>query len=205
MPIEYPHAGAVAHHGKGQARQMAEKGGRQVKSGDVIAEIETDKATMEVEAVDEGTLGKIVVPEGTEDVAVNTPIAVIRPRARMPAPSPRGAASRRPRQRRAEARARRGQAAKAAAARPRRAAAPPPRRASRCRSGERDFASPLARRIAKEAGSICRLTGSGPHGRVVKATSRRRKPAAPQGRARRRAGPASAGALAAAMPPTSRS
>ena len=48
-----------------------------MKAGDVIAEIETDKATMEVEAVDEGTLGKILVPEGTADVAVNTPIAVI--------------------------------------------------------------------------------------------------------------------------------
>ena len=56
---------------------MAEKGRRPVKSGDVIAEIETDKATMEVEAVDEGTLGKIWIPEGTADVAVNTPIAMI--------------------------------------------------------------------------------------------------------------------------------
>ena len=56
---------------------MAEERGRRVKSGDVIAEIETDKATMEVEAVDEGMLAKILVPEGTENVAVNTPIAVI--------------------------------------------------------------------------------------------------------------------------------
>jgi pyruvate dehydrogenase E1 component beta subunit len=56
---------------------VAQEGGRSVKSGDVIAEIETDKATMEVEAVDEGTLGKILVPEGTNDVAVNTPIAMI--------------------------------------------------------------------------------------------------------------------------------
>ena len=54
---------------------MGQEGGRPVKAGDVIAEIETDKATMEVEAVDEGTLGKILVPEGTDDVAVNTPIA----------------------------------------------------------------------------------------------------------------------------------
>ena len=56
---------------------MAEKGRRAIKSGDVIAEIETDKATMEVEATDEGTLGKILIPEGTADVAVNTPIATI--------------------------------------------------------------------------------------------------------------------------------
>jgi len=62
---------------KGNLAKWLKKEGDQVKSGDVIAEIETDKATMEVEAIDEGTLGKILVPEGTQDVAVNTPIAVI--------------------------------------------------------------------------------------------------------------------------------
>src|SRR5438105_11597061 len=62
---------------KGNLAKWLKKEGDQVKSGDVIAEIETDKATMEVEATDEGTLGKILVPEGTADVAVNTPIAVI--------------------------------------------------------------------------------------------------------------------------------
>src|SRR5665213_4129377 len=62
---------------KGNLAKWLKKEGDAVKSGDVIAEIETDKATMEVEAVDEGTLGKILVPEGTADVAVNTPIAVI--------------------------------------------------------------------------------------------------------------------------------
>ena len=62
---------------KGNLAKWLKKEGEAVKSGDVIAEIETDKATMEVEAVDEGTLGKILVPEGTNDVAVNTPIAVI--------------------------------------------------------------------------------------------------------------------------------
>ena len=62
---------------KGNLSKWLKKEGDQVKSGDVIAEIETDKATMEVEAADEGTLGKILVPEGTADVAVNTPIAVI--------------------------------------------------------------------------------------------------------------------------------
>src|SRR5438034_7915241 len=62
---------------KGNLAKWLKKEGDAVKSGDVIAEIETDKATMEVEAVDEGTLGKILVPEGTNDVAVNTPIAVI--------------------------------------------------------------------------------------------------------------------------------
>src|SRR5437588_887541 len=62
---------------KGNLAKWLKKEGEAVKSGDVIAEIETDKATMEVEAVDEGTLGKILVPEGTNDVAVNTPIAMI--------------------------------------------------------------------------------------------------------------------------------
>src|SRR5215207_7791088 len=62
---------------KGKLARWLKKEGDQVRSGDVIAEIETDKATMEVEAVDEGKLGKIIVPEGTDDVAVNTPIAVI--------------------------------------------------------------------------------------------------------------------------------
>jgi pyruvate/2-oxoglutarate dehydrogenase complex dihydrolipoamide acyltransferase (E2) component len=62
---------------KGNLAKWLKKVGDEVRSGDVIAEIETDKATMEVEAVDEGTLGKILVPEGTNDVAVNTPIAMI--------------------------------------------------------------------------------------------------------------------------------
>src|SRR6266852_1301623 len=62
---------------KGNLAKWLKKEGDPVKAGDVIAEVETDKATMEVEAADEGTLGKILVPEGTADVAVNTPIAVI--------------------------------------------------------------------------------------------------------------------------------
>src|SRR6476620_4335309 len=62
---------------KGNLAKWLKKEGDTIKSGDVIAEIETDKATMEVEAADEGTLGQILVPEGTADVAVNTPIAVI--------------------------------------------------------------------------------------------------------------------------------
>src|SRR6187401_841833 len=62
---------------KGNLAKWIKQEGDKVKAGDVIAEIETDKATMEVEAVDEGTLGKILIPEGTADVAVNTPIATI--------------------------------------------------------------------------------------------------------------------------------
>ena len=74
---QHPHARAVAHHGEGQPGEWLKKEGDKIKSGDVIAEIETDKATMEYEAVDEGTLAKIVVPEGTQDVAVNSVIAVL--------------------------------------------------------------------------------------------------------------------------------
>src|SRR5664279_3563609 len=86
---------------KGNLAKWLKKEGDTIKSGDIIAEIETDKATMEVEAADEGTLGKILVPEGTNDVAVNTPIAVILSdgenksdiKAAKPAPQPQAAES----------------------------------------------------------------------------------------------------------------
>src|SRR5262249_62097441 len=77
MPIQVLMPALSPTMEKGNLAKWHKKEGEPVKSGDVIAEIETDKATMEVEAVDEGTLGKILVPEGTNDVAVNTPIAVI--------------------------------------------------------------------------------------------------------------------------------
>ena len=77
MPIEVLMPALSPTMEKGNLAKWLKKEGDAVKSGDVIAEIETDKATMEVEAVDEGTLGKILVPEGTADVAVNTPIAMI--------------------------------------------------------------------------------------------------------------------------------
>ncbi|MBV8512104.1 MAG: pyruvate dehydrogenase complex E1 component subunit beta [Xanthobacteraceae bacterium] len=77
MPIEVLMPALSPTMEKGNLAKWIKHEGDKVKSGDVIAEIETDKATMEVEAVDEGTLGKILVPEGTEDVAVNTPIAMI--------------------------------------------------------------------------------------------------------------------------------
>src|ERR1035438_5797516 len=77
MPIEVLMPALSPTMEKGNLSKWLKKEGDTVKSGDVIAEIETDKATMEVEAVDEGTLGKILVPEGTNDVAVNTPIAMI--------------------------------------------------------------------------------------------------------------------------------
>src|SRR5690349_24571443 len=77
MPIQVLMPALSPTMEKGNLAKWIKAEGDKVKAGDVIAEIETDKATMEVEAVDEGTLGKILVPEGTADVAVNTPIAVI--------------------------------------------------------------------------------------------------------------------------------
>src|SRR5438067_4296806 len=77
MPIQVLMPALSPTMEKGNLAKWHKKEGDPVKSGDVIAEIETDKATMEVEAIDEGTLGRILVPEGTNDVAVNTPIAMI--------------------------------------------------------------------------------------------------------------------------------
>ncbi len=162
----------------GKLVKWLKKEGDSVKSGDILAEIETDKATMEVEAVDEGTLGKILIPDGTDNVAVNTPIAVIL-----------------------------GEGEKAGDI----AAAPPPSslRAATSPAGGEDevvgavaiyspftgevarsagggtrlFASPLARRIAKQKGlDLAQLKGSGPHGRIVLKDVEAAKPpaAAPQ-------------------------
>src|ERR1700756_2805042 len=78
MPIQVLMPALSPTMEKGNLAKWLKKEGEPIKSGDVIAEIETDKATMEVEATDEGTLGKILIPEGTADVAVNTPIATIR-------------------------------------------------------------------------------------------------------------------------------
>src|SRR5215510_78980 len=77
MPIEVLMPALSPTKERGNLAKWLKQEGDSIKSGDVIAEIETDKATIEVEAADEGTLGKILVPEGTEDVAVNTPIAMI--------------------------------------------------------------------------------------------------------------------------------
>jgi pyruvate dehydrogenase E2 component (dihydrolipoamide acetyltransferase) len=166
---------------KGNLAKWLKKEGDKVKSGDVIAEIETDKATMEVEAVDEGTLAKIVVPEGTQDVPVNDVIAVLAnegedvksagagaakpaassaspakaeeaPAGGKPTPAPAAAAP----------------AAKAAAPAP---ATPAPQAsapAPQTNGHGRIFSSPLARRLAKEAGiELTRVNGSGPHGRII--------------------------------------
>ena len=160
---------------KGNLAKWLKKEGDKVKSGDVIAEIETDKATMEVEAVDEGTLAKILVPEGTQDVPVNNVIAVLAGdgedvkaagAAAASAAPPKPAAAETPAPKPAPA-----PAAAAPAPVPAPAAAPPPQAAvpaAQTNGHGRIFSSPLARRLAKEAGiELSRIIGSGPHGRII--------------------------------------
>src|SRR5919109_3118329 len=184
---------------EGKLAKWLVKEGDKIKAGNVIAEIETDKATMEVEAVDEGTLAKILVPEGAERVRVNTPIAVLltdgesaamvgATAPRSPEPSPRrgvvvdettGAATTAPTKgeglepppgmmRAPETQPdRRGSAPPEAA--PSRREAPGTRAMDEGQRPGRKFASPLARRLAREAGiDIAAIAGSGPHGRIVK-------------------------------------
>jgi pyruvate dehydrogenase E2 component (dihydrolipoamide acetyltransferase) len=161
---------------EGNLARWLKKEGDSVKSGDVLAEIETDKATMEVEAVDEGTLGKILVPEGTNDVAVNRPIAVLLEEgedasaAATPAAAPKAEAPKE--EKKAEApktEAPKAEAPKAEAPKPAPAPAPAAAPAPKTNGASRVFASPLARRIAKDRGiDLGAISGSGPHGRIVK-------------------------------------
>ncbi|HWA00805.1 MAG TPA: pyruvate dehydrogenase complex dihydrolipoamide acetyltransferase [Caulobacterales bacterium] len=140
------------------------KPGDKVEAGQVIAEIETDKATMEVEAVDEGVVEQILIPEGAQGVKVNTPIATLKgegpPQAKAPASALAGDAPPKAEEgRRAEP------APPAAAQRP---TAPSP--SPQARGGSRVASSPLARRLAQQAGiDLSGLAGSGPNGRIVKA------------------------------------
>jgi pyruvate dehydrogenase E2 component (dihydrolipoamide acetyltransferase) len=158
---------------KGNLAKWLKKEGDKVKSGDVIAEIETDKATMEVEAVDEGTIAKILVPEGTQDVPVNDVIAVLAGDGEDVKAAGAGAASAPPKAvAAAEAPAAKpAPAAPAAKAEAPVAAAPAPQPAApaaQANGHARTFSSPLARRLAKEAGiELTRVNGSGPHGRVI--------------------------------------
>jgi pyruvate dehydrogenase E2 component (dihydrolipoamide acetyltransferase) len=168
---------------KGNLSKWLKKEGDPVKTGDVIAEIETDKATMEYEAVDDGVMAKIVVPEGTADVPVNQLIAVMAqegedvkaaaaaggkgaaPAAKAPSAAPTAAP--------AAATAPKPQEAKAPAPAPRAPApSPTPAPVTNGHGGgtgtNRIFSSPLARRLAKEAGiDLGRIQGTGPHGRVI--------------------------------------
>ncbi len=129
--------------------------GDQVAAGDILAEIETDKATMEMEAVDDGVLGKIVIAEGTEGVAINSLVAVMLEEgedvsaadaAASTAPAPQATPPEEPAP-----------------------AAQPAPQATLVEKGERIFASPLAKRMASDAGiDVAVISGSGPHGRIVK-------------------------------------
>jgi pyruvate dehydrogenase E2 component (dihydrolipoamide acetyltransferase) len=164
---------------KGNLAKWLKKEGDKVKSGDVIAEIETDKATMEVEAVDEGTLAKIVVPEGTQDVPVNDVIAVLAgdgedvkaagaaPQQPKSEAKPEAKAEAKPE---AKTEAPKEKGAPAPAEKAPAAAAPAPAKDAAAQSNghARIFSSPLARRLAKEASiDLARINGSGPHGRII--------------------------------------
>lgn len=168
------------------------KEGDTVSSGDLLAEIETDKATMEFEAVDEGTIGKILVAEGTEGVKVNVPIAVMLEDGESAdditdAPAPAAAAP---------------ATETTAAATPAETAAAPAPAAPAASDGSRVFASPLARRIAADKGlDLSQLKGSGPRGRIVKADVENAT-AAPKAAAPVAAAAATAPASAAAAPAT---
>jgi len=158
MPIEILMPALSPTMEEGTLAKWLVKEGDTVSSGDVMCEIETDKATMEFEATDEGVIGKILIADGTEGVKVNTPIAVLledgeskddigaasAPAAAAPAPA--------------------AQEASAPAAAPAAPAAP------KSGDGTRIFATPLARRIAADKGlDLAQVKGSGPHGRIVKA------------------------------------
>ena len=159
---------------KGNLAKWLKKEGDKVKSGDVIAEIETDKATMEVEAVDEGTIAKILVPEGTQDVAVNDVIAVmagdgedVKAAGAGAAPAPKAAEAPAPKPAAAPAGAPAPKPAAPAAA-PQAAPAPAPQAAAKTNGHARIFSSPLARRLARDAGiDLGRINGTGPHGRII--------------------------------------
>ena len=171
---------------EGKLAKWHVKEGDSVKSGQVVCEIETDKATMEVEAVDEGKVGRLVVAEGTEGVKVNAVIAVLLEEGETEVPKDAAAPAA------ASAAAQPAAAAPAPAAPKPATAAQQPAAAS---GGARIFASPLAKRIAADKGlDLSRVKGSGPNGRIVKADVESAKPGAPA------AAPAAAPASRAAPP-----
>jgi pyruvate dehydrogenase E2 component (dihydrolipoamide acetyltransferase) len=176
MPINITMPALSPTMEEGNLAKWLKKEGDAIKAGDVIAEIETDKATMEVEAVDEGTLAKILVNAGTEGVKVNTVIAVLAAEGEDVAAAAKAGGGAKP----APAKAN-GEATKAASPQGTASAgaAPALRQAqgeggagaapaAAPIAGNRIFSSPLARRLAKEAGlDLAAINGSGPRGRVV--------------------------------------
>jgi pyruvate dehydrogenase E2 component (dihydrolipoyllysine-residue acetyltransferase) len=187
MPIEIRMPALSPTMTEGNLAKWLKKEGDEVRSGDVLAEIETDKATMEVEAVDEGRIGRIIVPEGTQGVKVNQPIALLLEegedesalaqassrqsgngsRSSAPHPGPLPASGER--QQGGTPRPVYGEREGPVAQR-REGEGPPARPTTRTEGEMRIFASPLARRMAQQAGiDLATLRGSGPQGRIVKA------------------------------------
>jgi pyruvate dehydrogenase E2 component (dihydrolipoamide acetyltransferase) len=202
MPIELLMPALSPTMTEGNLARWLKKEGDHISAGEVIAEIETDKATMEVEAVDEGTLGKIVVAEGSEGVPVNAVIGLILEEGedssalegvKAAAPAPKEEPS-------APAPVEKAPAEQpSASAQPDAAPAKPVARAGNGADSGRIFASPLAKRMASQAGlDLAALHGSGPRGRIVKADIERvlkegppaKAPAAPEARAPRAEAPA---------------
>jgi pyruvate dehydrogenase E2 component (dihydrolipoamide acetyltransferase) len=179
---------------EGKLSRWLKKEGDEVKSGDVLAEIETDKATMEVEAVDEGYLAKIVVPDNTDGVAVNAVIAILTEQKGESIDAPK------------ETKAPQDTSSETPAEPPKEvptpveATAKPAPAQSNGHDSERIFASPLARRMAKQAGiDLSAIKGSGPNGRIVKADLES-QPAAAKPTAAEPA-PATAASVQTAAPP----
>ena len=170
MPIELKMPALSPTMEEGTLAKWLVKEGDTVRAGDLLAEIETDKATMEFEAVDEGTIAKLVVAEGAEGVKVGTVIALIQGEDEGAAPAKTGQAPAPKREAKSEPKA--GAPAKAPEPAPKPAAAPAP-------SGERLKASPLAKRLAAAQGiDLAQVSGSGPGGRIVKADLERAPKAA---------------------------
>ncbi|MCP2154049.1 UNVERIFIED_ORG: pyruvate dehydrogenase E2 component (dihydrolipoamide acetyltransferase) [Rhizobium sp. SLBN-170] len=208
MPINITMPALSPTMEEGNLAKWLVKEGDKVAPGDVIAEIETDKATMEVEAVDEGTVAKLVVPAGTEAVKVNALIAILAAdgedvaeaaKGGNAAPAASQAKAEAPKQEAAKAEAPKEEAVPAKAEKPvADQSSAPSTPAPVAKSGERIFASPLARRLAKEAGlDLTAVSGSGPHGRIVKTDVE--KAAVSGGAKAAPAATASAGAPAAAL------
>ena len=182
MPINITMPALSPTMEEGNLSKWLVKEGDKVGPGDVIAEIETDKATMEVEAVDEGTIAKLLVAAGTEGVKVNAVIAILAGEGEDVAEAAKGgdaapakteAKAEAPKQEAAKAEARKEEKSEPATAKAEKPVADqgaaPSTPAPVSNSGERIFASPLARRLAKEASlDLSAVSGSGPHGRIVK-------------------------------------
>jgi len=172
MPIEIKMPALSPTMEEGTLAKWLIKAGDTVKSGDLMAEIETDKATMEFEAVDEGVIAEIVVPEGTDNVKVGQVIAILAVEG-----EDTSAAKAAPKADAPKAEAPKAEAAPAPSPTPAAPAATPAPASAPAASGDRVKASPLARRVAAEKGvDIASVTGSGPNGRIVRADVEGAKP-----------------------------